>query len=29
LLGDITPEEMAKQWADYMTKAQQKYLASK
>ena len=29
LLGDITPEEMAKQWADYMTKAQQKFLASK
>jgi multiple sugar transport system substrate-binding protein len=29
LLGDITPEEMAQQWADYMTKAQQKFLASK
>jgi multiple sugar transport system substrate-binding protein len=29
LLGDITPEEMAKQWADYMTKAQQKFLSSK
>jgi multiple sugar transport system substrate-binding protein len=29
MLGDITPEEMAKQWADYMTKAQQKFLASK
>lgn len=29
LLGDITPEELAKQWADYMTKAQQKFLASK
>ncbi len=29
LLGDITPEDLAKQWADYMTKAQQKFLASK
>ena len=29
LLGDITPEEMAKQWADYLTKAQQKFLAKK
>ncbi|MBP1849431.1 ABC transporter substrate-binding protein [Rhizobium halophytocola] len=29
LLGDITPKELADQWADYMTKAQQKYLASK
>ncbi|MFP5078455.1 ABC transporter substrate-binding protein [Rhizobium sp. YIM 134829] len=29
LLGDITPEELAKQWAEYMTKAQQKFLASK
>jgi multiple sugar transport system substrate-binding protein len=29
MLGDITPQEMAKQWADYMTKAQQKFLASK
>lgn len=29
LLGEITPEELAKQWADYMTIAQQKYLASK
>ena len=29
LLGDITPEELANQWADYLTKAQQKYLASK
>ena len=29
LLGDITPEEMAEQWADYLTKAQQKYLAKK
>jgi multiple sugar transport system substrate-binding protein len=29
LLGDITPEEMANQWADYLTKAQQKFLAKK
>ncbi|MBP2542722.1 ABC transporter substrate-binding protein [Agrobacterium tumefaciens] len=29
LLGDITPEDLAKQWADYMTKAQQKFLASR
>ncbi|MGV1917737.1 ABC transporter substrate-binding protein [Rhizobium sp. 22-785-1] len=29
LLGDITPEDLAKQWADYMTKAQQKFLQSK
>ncbi|CUX62387.1 MULTISPECIES: ABC transporter substrate-binding protein [Rhizobium/Agrobacterium group] len=29
LLGDITPEDLAKQWAEYMTKAQQKFLASK
>lgn len=29
LLGDITPADLAKQWADYMTKAQQKFLASK
>ncbi|MQT15111.1 ABC transporter substrate-binding protein [Segnochrobactrum spirostomi] len=29
LLGDITPQELADQWADYLTKAQQKYLASK
>ncbi|MDW9803923.1 extracellular solute-binding protein [Sinorhizobium meliloti] len=29
LLGDITPEELANQWADYLTKAQQKYLANK
>ena len=29
LLGQITPEAMAKQWADYLTKAQQKYLATK
>jgi multiple sugar transport system substrate-binding protein len=26
LLGDRTPEEVAKEWADYMTKAQQKHL---
>jgi multiple sugar transport system substrate-binding protein len=29
LLGQLTPDEMAKQWADYMTKAQQKFLAKK
>jgi multiple sugar transport system substrate-binding protein len=29
LLGDITPKELADQWADYLTKAQQKYLAKK
>ena len=29
LLGDITPEELAAKWADYMTKAQQKFLAKK
>lgn len=29
LLGDITPEELANQWADYLTKAQQKFLAKK
>ncbi|WP_337267860.1 ABC transporter substrate-binding protein [Oryzifoliimicrobium ureilyticus] len=29
LLGDISPEDLAKQWADYMTKAQQKYLSKK
>ncbi len=27
LLGDISPEELARQWADYMTKAQRKFLA--
>lgn len=27
LLGDITPEQLADQWADYLTKAQQKFLA--
>lgn len=29
LLGDITPEDLANQWADYLTKAQQKFLAKK
>ncbi len=29
MLGDITPEELAKQWADYLTAAQQKFLAKK
>lgn len=29
LLGDITPQELADQWAEYLTKAQQKHLASK
>ncbi|HEX9449615.1 MAG TPA: sugar ABC transporter substrate-binding protein [Dongiaceae bacterium] len=29
LLGDLTPEDLAKQWADYLTKAQQKFLANK
>lgn len=29
LLGEITPEDLAKQWADYMTAAQQKWLANK
>ena len=28
LLGDRTPEGLAKEWADYMTKAQQKFLAA-
>ena len=27
LLGDITPEELADEWADYLTEAQQKFLA--
>ena len=27
LLGDISPEDLANQWADYLTKAQQKFLA--
>ena len=29
LLGDISPEDLANQWADYLTKAQQKFLAKK
>jgi multiple sugar transport system substrate-binding protein len=29
LLGQLPPKDMANQWADYMTKAQKKYLASK
>ncbi len=29
LLGQTTPEEMAKNWADYFTKAQQKFMATK
>jgi multiple sugar transport system substrate-binding protein len=28
LLGEITAEEMAKEWADYLTAAQQKYMAT-
>ena len=24
--GDRTPDDLAKEWADYMTKAQQKYM---
>ena len=27
LLGELTPEELADEWADYLTKAQQKFLA--
>ncbi|HMQ94804.1 MAG TPA: sugar ABC transporter substrate-binding protein [Amaricoccus sp.] len=27
LLGEITPEELAAEWADYLTKAQQKYIS--
>jgi multiple sugar transport system substrate-binding protein len=27
LLGEITPDELAKQWADYLTAAQKKFLA--
>jgi len=27
LLGEITPEDLAKEWADYMTAAQKKFLA--
>ena len=26
LLGQLAPEDLAKQWADYLTKAQQKFL---
>ena len=29
LLGRITPEELGKQWADYLTPAQQKWMATK
>ncbi len=29
LLGEISPEDLAKQWADYMTAAQKKFLTSK
>jgi multiple sugar transport system substrate-binding protein len=29
LLGQLTPQDMATQWADYLTKAQQKFLAKK
>ncbi|WP_420963487.1 ABC transporter substrate-binding protein [Brucella sp. IR073] len=29
LLGEITPDELADQWAEYLTKAQQKFLAKK
>jgi multiple sugar transport system substrate-binding protein len=29
LLGEITPEELGRTWADYMTKAQQKFQAKK
>lgn len=29
LLGEITPEELAQQWADYLTAAQKKHLATK
>ena len=29
LLGQLKPEDMARQWADYLTKAQQKFLAKK
>jgi multiple sugar transport system substrate-binding protein len=28
LLGQLAPKDMAAQWADYMTKAQKKHLAS-
>lgn len=29
LLGDISAADLANQWADYLTKAQQKHLAKK
>ncbi|WP_164871804.1 ABC transporter substrate-binding protein [Solirhodobacter olei] len=29
LLGEITPKQLANQWADYLTKQQKKFLASK
>jgi multiple sugar transport system substrate-binding protein len=29
LLGQLTPQDMATQWADYLTKSQQKFLAKK
>ncbi|MBS1168614.1 MAG: putative sugar transporter, substrate-binding protein [Proteobacteria bacterium] len=29
LLGEITPDDLAKQWADYLTAAQQKFLSAK
>jgi multiple sugar transport system substrate-binding protein len=29
LLGDISADDLANQWADYLTKAQQKFLAAK
>ncbi|KLK91524.1 ABC transporter substrate-binding protein [Microvirga vignae] len=29
LLGQLSPKDMADQWADYLTKAQKKYLASR
>jgi multiple sugar transport system substrate-binding protein len=29
LLGQLSPDEMARQWAEYLTKAQQKFLAKK
>ena len=29
LLGDISAKDLADQWADYLTKAQQKFLAKK
>jgi multiple sugar transport system substrate-binding protein len=29
LLGQLSAEDLTKQWSDYLTKAQQKYLAAK